>query len=343
MLDIHSIFTCTYILAMLNETNTSLYPATEPFHQGRLPEEDGHSVYFEECGNPSGIPVIFLHGGPGSGCTPRHRQFFDPLRCRVVLFDQRGCGRSFAKNLLFQNDTHHLIHDMERLRKHLHIDKWLVVGGSWGGGLALAYALEHPEVFTGAILRNTFLCRQSDLEWFFQDARQLMPDAWEDLVKHVPVNSQHHICEYLCEHILTTDKQAALNLALSWNGWENALMLRTHAPSPVTSVKLPDSDSLISKYLVQSHYLRNLCFFPTEGLLSHLDTSLNFNIDLLQGRLDWVCRPESSWHIHQRLPHSQLHWVDHAGHGLFEPPMISAFINAINLRITSISQANAHA
>jgi proline iminopeptidase len=142
---------------------------------------------------------------------------------------------------------------------------------------------------------------------------------------------------------LTTDKQAALNLAMAWNGWENALMLRTHAPSPVTPVKLPDSDSLISKYLVQSHYLRNLCFFPTEGLLSHLDTSLNFNIDLLQGRLDWVCRPESSWHIHQRLPHSQLHWVDHAGHGLFEPPMIGAFINAINLRITSISQANAHA
>ena len=321
------------------ENLQGLFAPIEPFHHGFLPLEDGHSVYFEECGNPQGVPVIFLHGGPGSGCSPRHRQLFDPQLCRAVLFDQRACGRSKAHDPLFNNDTPHLIHDMERLRRHLAIDHWLVVGGSWGGGLALAYASLHPEVFSGAILRNTFLSRQSDLQWFFQDARQVMPDAWEALVKPIPAQFRDNLGYYLYSNILGTDKDKALVLALAWRDWENALLQRTWtAPSPLN---LSDNEikSLLLKYTIQSHYLEHLCFFPDEGVLAYLEQCNTIPIDLLQGRLDWVCRPESSWDIHCQLPHSRLQWIDQAGHGLFETPMVSCMTQTIRQRVSLLQQS----
>jgi len=334
--------TCAYILRMLNQTPRVLFPPITPFHHGLLPEEDGHTIYFEECGNPQGVPVIFLHGGPGSGCSPKHRQFFDPKICRAVLFDQRGCGRSAAEHLLFKNDTAHLIHDMERLRKHLNIDKWLVVGGSWGGGLALAYACQHPESFSGAVLRNTFLCRPSDLKWFFQDAQQFMPDAWEKLVEHIPDKFHDNICQYLCAHILEADKETALKLAQSWNTWENALLQRSFAGATATPSIPHDADKLIDKYKIQSHYLQNLCFFPEEGLLPHLSRITHTKIELLQGRLDWVCRPESSWDIHHKIPHSRLQWVESAGHGIFETPMVDCMVSTIHSCVASLQKTKSN-
>ena len=323
---------------MSNQTLTDLFPPITPFHHGLLPEEDGHKVYFEECGNPQGVPVIFLHGGPGSGCSPRHRQFFDPNICRTVLFDQRGCGRSSAENLLFKNDTAHLIHDMERLRKHLKIDKWLVVGGSWGGGLALAYGSQHPEAFSAAVLRNTFLSRHSDLQWFFQDAKQFMPDAWKKLVEHIPVEFHDNICHYLCSHMLEADKETALKLAQSWSIWENALMQRSFAESPAPQLSAQDADKFTDKYKIQSHYLLNLCFFPEDGLLPHLSRFTHSPIELLQGRLDWVCRPESSWDVHHHMPHSRLQWVEQAGHGIFEAPMVDCMVNTIRSCVASLQK-----
>jgi len=321
---------------MSSEQNSGLFAPIEPYRHGLLPEEDGHAVYFEECGNPEGIPVIFLHGGPGSGCSPRHRQFFDPQKCRAILFDQRGCGRSTFENPLFMNETAYLIHDMERLRKLLNIEKWLVVGGSWGGGLALAYACQHPEVFSGAILRNTFLCRHSDLQWFFHDTKQLMPDAWNKLVEHVPVNFRSDICRYVCEKVLGSDKQSALSLALAWSDWESALMQRTSVSLTAKPLGEQDTDALIKKYRIQSHYLRHLCFFPVDGILPCLNNLKHIGIDLLQGRLDWICRPESSWDIHQQIAGSRLHWVDHAGHGLFEVPMVNSMMSTINARLMAL-------
>ena len=331
-------FTCAYILRMLNQTPTDLFSPITPFHHGLLPEHDGHKVYFEECGNPKGIPIVFLHGGPGSGCSPKHRQFFDPNTCRAILFDQRGCGRSTAENLLFKNDTPHLIQDMERLRKHLGIDKWLVIGGSWGGGLALAYACKHPEAFSAAVIRNTFLSRRSDLKWFFQDAKQFMPDAWGKLVEHIPDKFHDDICQYLCRNILEADKETAIKLAQSWNTWENALLQRSFADSSTTQLSPQDADKLIDKYKIQSHYLQNLCFFPEEGLLLHLSSFTNIQIELLQGRLDWVCRPESSWDIHHKIPHSRLQWVENAGHGIFETPMVHCMVNTINSSVASLQK-----
>ncbi len=318
------------------ENTSGLFAPIAPFHHGHLPEEDGHLVYFEECGNPKGVPVIFLHGGPGSGCSPRHRQFFDPHKCRAVLFDQRGCGRSSAKDLLFANDTPHLIHDMERLRKHLNINTWLVVGGSWGAGLALAYAKQHPQALTGAVLRNTFLSRQSDLQWFFQDAKQLMPQAWDALVAHIPEHFRNDVCQYLCRHILESDRSTALQLANSWSQWENALLQRSSTVLSTAPASPQETETLLSKFKIQSHYLQNLCFFPKEGLLPCLKNLGGIEIDLLHGTLDWVCRPETSWEIHHQLPHSRLQWVNPAGHGLFEPPMVLSMTNTISQRVSAL-------
>jgi proline iminopeptidase len=315
---------------------SGLFESIEPYHHGHLPEEDGHLVYYEECGNPQGVPVIFLHGGPGSGCSPRHRQFFDPHKCRVVLFDQRGCGRSTAKDLLFKNDTQHLIHDIERLRTTLKIDQWLVVGGSWGAGLALAYAQQHPNALTSAVLRNTFLCRQSDLHWFFQDAQQLMPQAWDELVKHIPERDRDAVCQFLCHHILEGDTQTALQYAQCWSNWENALLQRTFTPSAPPQLSTSEVDVLLSKFKIQSHYLQQLCFFPKEGILSQLDRCNTIHMDLLHGTLDWVCRPQSSWDIHLQLPQSRLQWVHQAGHGIYEAPMVHCMTKTIAARVSDL-------
>jgi proline iminopeptidase len=336
MLEFLSLCSSAYIQTMTTDNYAGLFAPIEPFHHGQLPEEDGHSVYFEECGNPQGVPVLFLHGGPGSGCTPRHRQFFDPRTCRVVLFDQRGCGRSSAKNLLYKNDTPHLIKDIERLRKHLNIGQWLVVGGSWGAGLALAYANQHSETLNGAVLRNTFLSRQSDLNWFFHDAKQLMPQAWNELVKHIPEDARNDVCQFLCRQILEGDKPTALAFAIAWNGWENALLQRNSSHLTPSHMSASEVDKLLNKFKIQSHYLQNLCFFPAAGILPQLSQLKGINIDLLHGTLDWVCRPETSWEIHRQLPQSRLQWVNHAGHGIYETPMIHCMTTTISQRISEL-------
>jgi proline iminopeptidase len=201
----------------------ALYPPIEPYQHGFLPALDGHRVYFEQCGHPSGLPVVFLHGGPGSGCSAKHRQLFNPVHTRMVLFDQRGCGRSTADNPLTHNHTQALIQDIERLRLQLKIDQWLVVGGSWGAGLGLAYASAHPNACLGLVLRGVFLSRQSDLDWFFQDAQSVMPDAWAALAALVPSPQRHAIANFMYEQIHHAEEAVALPLAQAWQAWENAL------------------------------------------------------------------------------------------------------------------------
>ena len=307
----------------------SLFPPIEPFEQGYLPSLEGHDVYFEQCGNPQGLPVVFLHGGPGSGCSPRHRQLFNPHKTRVILFDQRGCGRSKASDVLACNTTAHLLQDMERLRQHLGISQWLVVGGSWGGGLALAYASAHRSSCRGAVVRGVFLSRPSDLQWFFQDARQCMPDAWQALAQHVPVQNHDDLAPYLFHHMLNASDEAALPLAQAWQVWENALTQRCFSPSKPSPLSSTEASALLKKYRLQSHYLKHLCFFPAAGLLSQASALNDLPIHLLHGRLDWICLPEAAWAVHQALPHSRLQWVDNAGHNPFETTFSQAMVQAI--------------
>ena len=307
----------------------ALFAPIEPFHHGYLPEWDGHQIYFEQCGRADGVPMLFLHGGPGSGCSAKHRQLFNPHQSHVVLFDQRGCGRSTAIDPLMNNHTQGLIEDIERLRLHLKISKWWVVGGSWGAGLALAYASAHAHACMGLILRGVFLSRPTDLQWFFQDARQCMPDAWQALAQHVPVQNHDDLAPYLFHHMLNASDEAALPLAQAWQVWENALTQRCFSPSKPSPLSSTEASALLKKYRLQSHYLKHLCFFPAAGLLSQTSALHDLPIHLLHGRLDWICLPEAAWAVHQALPHSRLQWVDNAGHNPFETTFSQAMVQAI--------------
>ena len=275
------------------------------------------------------MPVVFLHGGPGSGCGPKHRQLFNPGTTRVILFDQRGCGRSTSDHPLQANTTADLIQDMERLREHLGIERWLVVGGSWGGGLGLAYAAAHPAACLGAVIRGVFLSRPADLQWFFHDAGQCMPDAWELLAPHLSGSSPQDCCERICSHMLQADDSHALALAQAWQAWENAVTNRSYSPAKPAALDDNAAQALLAKYRLQSHYLLNRCFFPQDGLLSQLTTLADLPLHLVHGRLDWICLPEAAWAVHQTLPHSQLSLVDNAGHSPFETPMTGVLVQAI--------------
>lgn len=314
---------------MSADPTTALFPPIEPFEHGFLPAMDGHRVYFEQCGHAKGLPVVFLHGGPGSGCNAKHRQLFDPKLNRVVLFDQRGCGRSTADQVLAHNHTAALLIDIERLRTQLGIHKWLVVGGSWGGGLGLAYASAHPESCLGLVLRGVFLSRPSDLDWFFQNAQSVMPDAWSALAAALPASSRNDIGPFLYDQMQNAAHDVALPLAQAWQAWENALTQRSWAANKPATLSPSDATQLVNKYKLQSHYLAQQCFFPQAGLLSALSALKSLPLDLLHGRLDWICRPEAAWAVHQALPQSRMQWIDNAGHNAFEPEMTRALVQTI--------------
>ncbi len=313
--------------AMPDATPDALFAPIEPFAQGLLPELDGHAVYYEQCGNPAGVPMVFLHGGPGSGCMPRHRQFFDPRRTHAILWDQRGCGRSRSEHPLVHNTTAHLLADMERLRITLGLEAWWVVGGSWGAGLALAYARAHPQRCLGLVLRGVFLGRAADIEWFFQDAAQLLPDAWWALASHVPRAHHGDLARYVPHHLLHGEAAYALTLAKAWSAWEGALTER-RANLPPAPAAASDT-AVLAKYRLQSHYLAAHCFFPPQGALADRAALGDMPVALLHGRLDWICRPQSAWDVQQALPGSCLRWIDQAGHSPYEPSMAAALVSAI--------------
>jgi len=332
----HLLAKATSIHAMSKDSDPALYPACEPFAHGFLPEMAGHQVYFEQCGHAQGLPIVFLHGGPGGGCNPQHRQLFNPRTTHAVLFDQRACGRSLAQSPLTANTTDDLIEDIERMRVQLGISAWLVVGGSWGGGLALAYARANPQACLGLVLRGVFLSRPSDLQWFFQDARQCLPDAWTALAEAMPQAHRDNLGSYLYHQIQTAPESTAVALAQAWQAWENALTQRNFTATAPASVSASAKDALLAKYRLQSHYLQNACFFPPDGLLPHLQGLRELPIHLLHGRLDWICRPESAWAVHHALPHSRLEWIDQAGHSLFESAMTPAVVRAIDAMVNQV-------
>jgi proline iminopeptidase len=322
---------------MNENTHTGLYSSTEPYKHGFLPPEDGHAVYFEECGSTLGLPVVFLHGGPGSGCGPKHRQLFNPMTTRVVLFDQRGCGRSTADQPLHANTTAHLLHDIERLRVHLGIDRWLVVGGSWGGGLGLAYASAYPQACLGAVIRGVFLSRPGDLQWFFHDVRRHMPDAWALLAPYLNGVDASDCAARICQHMLQAEDADALVLAQAWQAWENAVTNRSYTPGQAATLDGTSAQALLAKYRLQSHYLINHCFFQADGLLSHLSPMADMPMHLVHGRLDWICLPEAAWAVRQALPHSRLSMVENAGHNPFEAPMTGVLVQAIEQMVKQVT------
>jgi proline iminopeptidase len=300
-----------------------------PYDTGMLDVGDGHDVYYEQCGQPAGLPLVFLHGGPGSGCSPRHRQLFDLTRYRVIFFDQRGCGRSLPRGSVQANTSDHLVADIERLRLHMGIDRWLVVGGSWGAGLALAYAASHPAACLGLVLRGVFLGRTSDLDWFFQQAGQLLPDAWAAFVKHAPLAAQRGMLRWLYDKLHHGQPTQALEAASAWEAWETAVIQRNSAASRYALPTGQEAQTLLDKYSVQSHYLINACFWGDASLLERAWSLAAVPTAIIHGRLDWCCLPQAAWDLQMHLPGSRLQWLDDCGHSPFEPAMASAQADAI--------------
>lgn len=315
-----------------SETTHPLHAPSAPFTSAQVDVGDGHILYVEQCGSADGMPMVYLHGGPGSGCSPKHRQFFDPTLCRTVLFDQRGCGRSLPRGALLHNHTDALVQDMETLRLHLGITRWLVVGGSWGAGLALAYAAVHPDACLGLVLRGVFLGRAADIDWFFKGAAQLLPDAWQELAEradHAPFSTADEVLACLYAGLHGTDAEKALVCAMAWEAWEQSLS-QQHAVAPrILATGDTEAALLIDKYRVQSHYLIHHCFREGTGLLPVEARLSGLPVAILHGRLDWICRAEAAWDVHRKLPGSRVQWIKGCGHNPFEPDNAAALVATI--------------
>lgn len=306
----------------------TLYPPLEPYHTGTLPVSELHTLYYEQVGNPHGKPVVFLHGGPGGGIDPLHRQYFDPEHWRVVLFDQRGCGRSTPYAELRENTTWDLVEDIERLRRELDIDQWVVFGGSWGSTLALAYSQTYPDVCKGLILRGIFMLRQKELRWFYQEGCSYMyPDAWERYLEPIPLEERHDLIAAYYKRLTSADETIRLKAARAWSIWEGS-----------TSKLLPDlglqqkfgSNQFADAFArIECHYFVNKGFFePEDQLLRNCDRIRSIPTVIVQGRYDVVCPPISAWELHRALPDAEFIMVPDAGHAMTEPGIRTALLDA---------------
>jgi proline iminopeptidase len=306
----------------------SLYPEIEPYYHGFLAVSDLHTLYFEESGNPQGQPVVVLHGGPGGGTRPFYRQYFNPEHWRIILFDQRGCGRSTPHAELHDNTTWHLVRDLERLRSHLNIDHWAVFGGSWGSTLALAYSQTHPNRCHALILRGIFLLRPQEIRWFYQEgASFLFPDAWEQYVQPIPVGERQDLLAAYYRRLTSPDDAVRLAAAKAWAVWEAS-----------TSKLLPDLDlqatfaepQFAAAFArIECHYFMNGGFFASPNqLLEQVDRIRQIPAVIVQGRYDLVCPMASAWDLHRAWPEAELVIVPDAGHSMTEPGIQTALLDA---------------
>ncbi len=303
----------------------ALFPLLPPYREGRLQVDGGHSLWFEECGNPQGTPVLFLHGGPGSNCQPNHRRFFDPTRWRVILADQRGCGRSTPAGATHANTLAHLIADTESLRQHLGIERWALFGGSWGSTLALACAQAHPARVTGMVLRGIFLASAQELRWYLEGLRRFLPQAWERLVEDAPRDPPQLIAHYAAL-VRQGSGATALAAAARWSTYESAAMALGEGEA--LSAPGPGDEALLRRVRVQLHYLVQDCFLEPGGLLPGMPRLAEIPAILVQGRRDFVCPPEAAWAVATAWPRAQLRWVDGAGHAALGERMGAALVAA---------------
>jgi len=303
-----------------------LYPALEPYQTERLQVSDLHNLYLEQAGNPDGKPVIFLHGGPGGGIDPVYRQYFDPKQWRIVLFDQRGCGQSIPHAELRQNTTWDLVSDIEQIRQHLGIDRWMVFGGSWGSSLALAYSQMHPASCLGLILRGIFLLRQKELRWFYQEgASYLFPDAWENYLAPIPVAERTDLITAYYRRLTSSDIELRTAAARAWSVWEASTSKLLLDPS--LQQKLGETHFAEAFARIECHYFVNKGFLKTENqLLQNCDQIRHLPIVIVQGRYDVVCPMISAWELHQALPEAELIVVPDSGHSMTEPGIRDALL-----------------
>jgi len=309
-----------------------LYPEIEPYaihHIDMEPLSNGlqHQVYVEECGNPTGIPIVFLHGGPGSGCRPQHRCYFDPELYRIILFDQRGCGRSMPHGELENNSTQFLIADMETIRKQLNIHSWVIFGGSWGATLGLYYAQQHPQTVLAMILRGVFLGRQQDIDWVYAEggASKLFPDAWQNLVSHLPTEDQQQPLSAYYQQLIQCDEVHQMAAAQTLQAWESTIV--TLRDSEYQHDHSKEAGPLAHSR-IQLHYALNECFIADHPILENIDPIRDIPTIIVHGRYDIVCPIQQSWALCQAWPEAELNIIPMAGHAAGEPALVEALITA---------------
>lgn len=305
-----------------------LHPTVEPFDQGYLDVGSGHAIYFEQVGRPDGAPIVFLHGGPGGGGDTNARRFFDPSRHRVVLFDQRGCGRSKPLASLEDNTTWDLVADIERIREHLDIPRWLVFGGSWGSTLALSYAQTHPEPCSGLVLRGIFLLRRSELHWFYQHgASEIFPDRWSDFVQAVDVSERSELMAAYHRGLNSGDSAIESRLARSWSLWEGATSSLLADPDREDAFTADEFSLALAK--IETHYFVNGGFFDAEDqLLTGIERIRHIPAVIVQGRYDVVCPPVTAFDLARAWPEADFRLVPDAGHSAFEPTIAAELVAA---------------
>ncbi|OZI37168.1 prolyl aminopeptidase [Bordetella genomosp. 10] len=307
-----------------------LFPAIDPYAHGYLDTGDGHQIYWEQCGNPKGKPAVFLHGGPGSGCSPVHRQLFDPSRYNVLLFDQRGCGRSHPHASLENNTTWHLVEDIERLRKEvMGVDKWLVFGGSWGSTLALAYGQTHPERVSAMIVRGIFTIRKSEIDWFYQEgASHLFPDLWEDYLAVIPPDERHDLVAAYHRRLTGADEAERLRAAKAWSKWEDSTI--TMMPSPRHQQSHAADLAALAFARIENHYFTHAGFMEEGQLIRDAHKLEGIPGVIVQGRYD-VCTPaRTAWDLHRAWPQADFHIVPDAGHAFDEPGILALLVRSLN-------------
>ena len=330
----HSPFTYSRIdpnPILADASKRTYYPSIEPYRTGFLQVSDLHNLYWEESGNPGGQPILFLHGGPGMGTLPQNRNFFDPDHYRIILFDQRGAGKSIPFADLTQNTTWDLVEDIEKLRNFLKVEKWIVFGGSWGSTLALTYAECYPTKVKGLILRGIFLSRQKEIDWFYQcGANHLYPDAWEEFIRPIPKEEQNNLVKAYYKRLTSSDSNRRQEAALAWARWEGSVVKLQFDPKTLALFTAGVQSEAIA--CLECHYFINRSFFETDNLiLNNINKIRHIPCVIVHGRYDIPCPVENAWDLHKLWPESVLEIIPDAGHSPGEPGILDALIRATDL------------
>jgi proline iminopeptidase len=306
----------------------AVYPPIGPYKTGLLPVSPIHTIYYEECGNPKGKPAVFLHGGPGAGLSPIYRQFFDPQAYRIILFDQRGAGKSTPHAELKENTTWDLVEDIERLRKHLDIENWLVFGGSWGSTLSLCYAESHPDRANALVVRGIFLCRKQEIDWFIQTGtRNIFPDMWEELVKPIPPEERNDLVKAFHKRLTDPDESIRLEAAQAWARYEASTIKLI--PDRATIDQFGEPHTALSLARIECHYFMNGCFFETDNqILRDIGKIRHIPGVIVHGRYDVAAAMGAAWDLHRAWPEAELNIVPDAGHSVTEPGIADGLVRA---------------